>query len=87
MPGVWDVEGIWFRILIITQIYLFKPVQVTVSTVFLLLLIYTVGNAWAVLLPRASSVEGTRLARLAPVLEFVNPGEFRLKEVRLCVTN
>ncbi|KIP08832.1 hypothetical protein PHLGIDRAFT_23337 [Phlebiopsis gigantea 11061_1 CR5-6] len=63
-----------------SQIYLFKPVQVSVSTVFLLLLIYTIGNAWAAFLPRASWVEGTRFARLAPVFEFINPGEFRLKE-------
>ncbi|KAI8974273.1 OPT oligopeptide transporter protein-domain-containing protein [Trametes punicea] len=62
-------------------IYLFKPVQVTVSTVFLLLLIYSVGIAWAKYLPRAEWVEGTRLARLAPALRFINPGEFRIKEV------
>ncbi|KAI8999139.1 oligopeptide transporter [Trametes punicea] len=62
------------------QIYLFKPVQVTVSTVFLLLLIYSVGIAWAKYLPRAEWVEGTRLARLAPALRFINPGEFRIKE-------
>lgn len=65
------------------QIYLFKPVQVTVSTVFLLLLIYSVGMAWAKFLPRGSLVEGTRLAPLKPILDFVNPGEFRIKEVRL----
>ncbi|KAI0373170.1 oligopeptide transporter [Pilatotrama ljubarskyi] len=62
------------------EIYLFKPVQVTVSTVFLLLLIYTVGVIWAKYLPRAEWVEGTRFARLAPVLHFLNPGEFKIKE-------
>ncbi|GJE91208.1 oligopeptide transporter [Phanerochaete sordida] len=62
------------------QIYLFKPIQVGVSTVFLLLLIYTVGNAWAKLLPRASWVRGTRFERLAPVLDVINPGDFGLKE-------
>ncbi|OSX63951.1 hypothetical protein POSPLADRAFT_1138543 [Postia placenta MAD-698-R-SB12] len=62
------------------QIYLFKPVQVTVSTVFLLLLIYSVGMAWAKFLPRGSLVEGTRFAPLKPILDFVNPGEFRIKE-------
>ncbi|KAI0648419.1 oligopeptide transporter [Trametes meyenii] len=62
------------------QIYLFKPVQVSVSTVFLLLLIYSVGLAWSKYLPRAEWVEGTRFARLAPVLHFINPGEFGLKE-------
>nr|AGA20377.1 oligopeptide transporter 6 [Phanerodontia chrysosporium] len=62
------------------QIYIFKPLQVTVSTVFLLLLIYSIGNLWATFLPRAAWVGNTRFARLAPVLEFINPGEFRLKE-------
>ncbi|KAH9941508.1 oligopeptide transporter [Amylocystis lapponica] len=64
----------------LSQIYLFKPIQVTVSSVFLLLLLYSVGTAWAQLFPRASWVEGTRYARLAPILHAINPGEFRLKE-------
>ena len=51
------------------------------STVFLLLLIYTVGKGWALYLPKASWVEGTRFAGLAPILNFVNPGPFRIKEV------
>ncbi|EPT02055.1 hypothetical protein FOMPIDRAFT_1119079 [Fomitopsis schrenkii] len=62
------------------QIYQFKSVQLSVSTVFLLLLIYTVGVGWANLLPQGSSVRGTRLARLSHVLDFVNPGDFRIKE-------
>ena len=51
------------------------------STVFLLLLIYSIGTAWAAFLPRASWVENTRFSRLAPVLNWINPGEFRVKEV------
>ncbi len=67
------------------QIYLFKPVQLSVSTVFLLLLIYTVGLAWAKYLPRKEWVEGTRFERLAGAIDFINPGEFRIKEVQtLC---
>ncbi|RDX52925.1 oligopeptide transporter [Lentinus brumalis] len=62
------------------QIYLFKPVQLSVSTVFLLLLIYTVGLAWAKYLPRKEWVEGTRFERLAGAIDFINPGEFRIKE-------
>ena len=54
----------------------------TVSTVFLLLLIYTVGQAWAMYFPKASWVEGTRFAGLAPLLNFLNPGPFQIKEVR-----
>ncbi|KAI8968690.1 OPT oligopeptide transporter protein-domain-containing protein [Trametes punicea] len=66
-------------------IYLFKPVQVTVSTVFLLLLIYSVGIAWAKYLPRAEWVEGTRLARLAPALRFINPASSVLKRYHVIV--
>ncbi|KAF8842459.1 OPT superfamily oligopeptide transporter [Paxillus ammoniavirescens] len=62
------------------EIYNFKPIQVLVSTVFLLLLIYTVGVAWAKFLPQRSSVEGTSFERLGPIFEFINPGEFRIKE-------
>ncbi|KIM57237.1 hypothetical protein SCLCIDRAFT_1143537 [Scleroderma citrinum Foug A] len=63
------------------QVYIFKPVQeVTVSGVFLLLLIHSVGVAWSKILPRRESVERTRYAKLGPVLGFINPGEFRIKE-------
>lgn len=61
--------------------------QVSISTVFLLLLIYSFGVAWAKYLPRAEWVEGTRFARLGPTLHFLNPGEFRLKEVRTSLSN
>ena len=67
---------------IFVQIYLFKPVQMTVSTVFLLLIIYTVGNGWAKFFPQRSWVVGTRFEPLAPVFHFINPGPFSLKEVR-----
>ncbi|OJT06231.1 Oligopeptide transporter 8 [Trametes pubescens] len=62
------------------QIYLFKPVQVSISTVFLLLLIYSFGVAWAKYLPRREWVENTRFARFGPALHFFNPGEFKIKE-------
>ena len=55
----------------------------TVSTVFLLLIIYTAGNTWAKLFPRSSWVVGTRFEQLAPVFHFINPGPFSLKEVRI----
>ena len=42
---------------------------------------YTRSALWAKYLPRASWVESTRFAGLAPVLQFINPGEFRIKEV------
>lgn len=53
----------------------------SVSTVFLLLLIYTVGIVWAKYLPRAEWVEGTRFQRFGPIIHFLNPGEFQIKEV------
>ena len=50
---------------------------------FLLLIIYSLGIFWSKFLPDHSLVEGTRFERLGPVLDFVNPGVFRLKEVGL----
>ncbi|KAI0316557.1 oligopeptide transporter [Amylostereum chailletii] len=62
------------------QIYTFKPVSQSISTVFLMLIIYSFGVAWAEFFPRRAWVEGTRFAVLAPALHFINPGEFMLKE-------
>ncbi|KAJ8516828.1 hypothetical protein ONZ45_g5896 [Pleurotus djamor] len=62
------------------QIYIFKPIQMSVSSVFLLLLIYSVGNAWAAFVPRKSWVIGTRLEFLGNFFAFINPGPFTLKE-------
>jgi hypothetical protein len=59
----------------------FKPIVVGVSPVFLLLLVYTFGNLWAILFPRRQWVHGTRFEWLGPVLHFINPGDFKLKEV------
>jgi len=64
------------------QIYIFKPIQMGVSTVFLLLLIYTAGNTWAKVVPRRETVIGTRLERFAGFFHFINPGPFGIKEVR-----
>ncbi len=50
---------------------------------FLLLLIYSLGILWSTFLPKRSRVEGTRFEWLGPALHFVNPGKFKLKEVRL----
>ena len=61
---------------------MFKPIQIPISSIFLLLLIYGVGVAWSKVLPRCESVERTWYAKLGPILRFVNPGEFRIKEVR-----
>ncbi|KAH9071577.1 OPT oligopeptide transporter protein-domain-containing protein [Lactarius deliciosus] len=62
------------------QVYIFKPVQVGISTVFLLLLIYLLGKFWSTFFPRHSWVEGTRFEWLGPTLHIINPGQFGLKE-------
>ncbi|KAF8270927.1 OPT oligopeptide transporter protein-domain-containing protein [Lactarius quietus] len=62
------------------QIYIYKPISVGISTVFLLLIIYSLGVFWSTFFPRHSWVEGTRFEWLGPTLHFINPGEFKLKE-------
>lgn len=53
----------------------------SVSSVFVLLFVYSAGNAWAAVFPKASCVEGSRFEGLAPFLNLINPGKFSLKEV------
>jgi hypothetical protein len=50
---------------------------------FLLPVIYLFGRFWSTILPKRSLVNGTRFEQLGPALHFINPGEFRIKEVRL----
>ncbi|KAF9519299.1 hypothetical protein BS47DRAFT_1324590 [Hydnum rufescens UP504] len=64
----------------LAMIYIFKPTVVTVSGIFLLLILYTLGNAWALLLPQRHVFEARGWRRLAKVAHFVNPGTFGLKE-------
>ncbi|TFK71695.1 oligopeptide transporter [Pluteus cervinus] len=64
----------------LSQLYVFKPIQVGVSNVFLLLLVYTAGNIWAKVLPRRSLTDGTRFEWLSGLIHFINPGDFRMKE-------
>ncbi|KAF8610390.1 oligopeptide transporter [Ceratobasidium sp. AG-I] len=63
----------------LSQIYIFKPIDVSVSGIFLLLLVYTIGNAWALFLPKPARFE-TRAPWLVPIVRFINPGPFGLKE-------
>ena len=44
------------------------------------------GKGWAKLFPESSRVVGTRLESFAPVLHFINPGPFSIKEVKLEVS-
>ncbi|KAF8328081.1 OPT oligopeptide transporter protein-domain-containing protein [Cantharellus anzutake] len=64
----------------LAQIYIFKPTDVTVSGIFLMLIIYTSGNVWANLFPQAHFFEKRGWSRAARVFTFVNPGPFGLKE-------
>ncbi|KAH7098866.1 peptide transporter MTD1 [Auriculariales sp. MPI-PUGE-AT-0066] len=61
----------------ITQIYLFKPLSVSVSSIFLLLVIYTAGRFWERLPTRETFARVPALARIA---HWVNPGPFGMKE-------
>lgn len=66
------------------QIYIFKPVVIVVSTVFLLLLIYALGCLWAFIIPVPHHwLDSTSKVKrwLAKSLRFFNPGPFGLKEV------
>ncbi|WWC59398.1 uncharacterized protein I303_101953 [Kwoniella dejecticola CBS 10117] len=67
----------------INQIYFYKPVSVSFDSIFLVLIAYVLGNAWARVLPTKSFVE-RRLPNqarwLAPIVHFINPGHFGLKE-------
>jgi len=60
------------------------PKTIVVSMTNLLLLIYLTGKIWSKVLPRRSRVEGTQLAVLGPLLELINHGDFRIKEVSIC---
>lgn len=58
----------------------------SVSGIFLLLLVYTLGNAWALFLPKPATFE-TRTPWLVPVVRLINPGPFGLKEVNISLLN
>ncbi|ODN96491.1 hypothetical protein L198_04205 [Cryptococcus wingfieldii CBS 7118] len=70
------------------QIYHFKPTVVTISRSFMVLLLYFVGGAWALFLPRGDLQEikwrergnEGRLPLWIRAAKFINPGPFSLKE-------
>ncbi|KAJ5591581.1 uncharacterized protein N7459_001950 [Penicillium hispanicum] len=63
---------------VITMLYTFKPTAVSVSTVFLQLLVFVFGETWARLTPRPDSFKSQLLQK---VLRFVNFGQpFGIKE-------
>lgn len=70
---------------VLSQLYNFKPTQVTISGTFLAIIIYVLGTAWASVLPTRKSLssrfgEGRLPAWLLSTVHFVNPGPFGLKE-------
>ncbi|KAF1950451.1 OPT superfamily oligopeptide transporter [Byssothecium circinans] len=67
----------------INQIYFYKPVDVSFASVFLCLMAYVIGLAWSIILPRREHVEEllpNQASWLGPVVHFINPGHFGLKE-------
>ncbi|CRK24855.1 hypothetical protein BN1708_014047 [Verticillium longisporum] len=67
----------------INQIYFYKPVDVSFASVFLCLMAYVIGVTWSVVLPRRHHVEKffpSQAKWLGPVVHFINPGHFGLKE-------
>lgn len=64
----------------VTQVYTAKPIQLTLSNVFMILICWALLYAWVVFMPKARWVAGTRLAWLGPALRVLNPGPMGLKE-------
>jgi hypothetical protein len=63
------------------SLFTLKPTGAGFSDVFVLLIIYIVGIAWAEFLPRGSTVAGKPyIGWLEKPLHFLNPGKFGLKE-------
>lgn len=62
----------------LSQIYIFKPVDVGVSGVFLLLFVYGVGKTWEFILPFPKESQHPWIRAFCTL---INPGPFGLKEV------
>ncbi|KXT10608.1 hypothetical protein AC579_7524 [Pseudocercospora musae] len=56
---------------VITMLYQFKPVQIQVSAVFLQLLIFISGEAWAISTPRPDRFKGKWVRSILSLLNFV----------------
>ncbi|CEO58551.1 Putative Oligopeptide transporter 3 [Penicillium brasilianum] len=74
------------------QIYMFKPTAITIQGTFIVLISYFVGNAWAKFLPRGDKFKARwiqnggqgKLPFYITVIEFINPGQWTLKEHAIC---
>ncbi|KAK3328179.1 OPT oligopeptide transporter [Cercophora scortea] len=77
---------------VMSQIYTFKPTQITISGTFIVLIAYFCGNAWAAFLPRGDRLEARWRARggvgkpptWIRAISFFNHGEWNLKEHAIC---
>ena len=70
---------------VLTQIYNFKPTQVTIGGTFLAIIIYILGTAWARFLPTKKSLiarfgENRLPHSLLAGVHLINPGPFGMKE-------
>jgi hypothetical protein len=67
----------------LSQIYIFKPVDVGVSGVFLLLFVFGLGKMWEFVFPfpKTDREEEGQHPFMRKVWEIVNPRPFGLKEV------
>lgn len=71
---------------VISILYLFKPVEVVVSSVFLILIAFVWGTAWARLTSGPARLSGTRFAFLQGPFRFLNFGQlFGIKEHTVAV--
>ncbi|OOQ84620.1 oligopeptide transporter [Penicillium brasilianum] len=77
---------------VMNQIYMFKPTAITIQGTFIVLISYFVGNAWAKFLPRGDKFKARwiqnggqgKLPFYITAIEFINPGQWTLKEHAIC---
>ncbi|KAF9874380.1 OPT oligopeptide transporter [Colletotrichum karsti] len=77
---------------VMSQIYTFKPTQVTISGTFIVLIAYFLGKAWANFLPRGDKFEARwrekggegQPPQWIRILSFFNHGPWNLKEHAIC---
>ncbi|KAK3994331.1 OPT oligopeptide transporter [Cladorrhinum sp. PSN332] len=80
---------------VMSQIYSFKPTQVTVTGTFIVLIAYFLGKAWAAFLPRGDKFEARWREKTGAgddvppplwikVMSFFNRGKWNLKEHSIC---
>ncbi|RKU40426.1 hypothetical protein DL546_002670 [Coniochaeta pulveracea] len=77
---------------VMNQIYSFKPTAITIQGTFIVIIAYSLGNAWAILLPRGDHFEARwrerggqgKPPRWISVVSFFNHGHWNLKEHAIC---